>query len=646
VNTIAKDKGPAGGALGAGLSRAEIEALVELLTGATEDGVWWLDYETSRMYANESLAKVLGYEREELDTTVDRWRGMIHQDDKARVAAVWETARTTRRPARYLARIRGRGGRYHQTSTIGRVFYGDDGEPRVALGYVRDISARRRSEVMADRFFHRALDMLALMSFDRRLELVNDSWQQLLGWEPAQLIGVRLDAIVHPADLPKTKLAMQHMQGGGEVNDLRQRMRREQGDYCWIAWSYTPLVEDGVIVCVGRDLSEELALQAELVAAREAALAGSRAKSEFLATMSHEIRTPLNGVIGASTLMLDGPLDDEQRQLAETIRSAGQALLAVLNDVLDLSKIEAGGLALRPVPFDPRRVVDEAVEIIRPAAAEKALGLHTIDCEPPFTELIADAARLRQVLLNLLGNAVKFTDSGEITVTLAEQREGDRRMLQISVQDTGCGIEGDVLDSVFEPFSQLDASASRCHGGSGLGLTISRRLVALMGGSLAVTSIAGRGSTFSISIPLVEAKIIRQPNKQPALRALEPLTCRCNVLLAEDNRVNRMVAKRLLEKLGCAVSVAEDGANALSMVQAVEFDVVLMDCQMPVMDGYSATREIRAAGRRTPIIALTAHALTEDRERCLEAGMDDYLTKPIDVAELRAMLCKWLQTST
>ncbi len=397
-----------------------------------------------------------------------------------------------------------------------------------------------------------------------------------------------------------------------------------------------------------RDVTAHRQAADELAAAKKAALAGERAKSHFLANITHEIRTPMIGILGMTELTLATELTDKQREYLEMARHSAKSLLTVLNDIVDYARIEVGALELARTPFDLRQTVEEAVSVFRPLAAKKGLALESRLLGDVPDVLVGDASRLRQILINLVGNAVKFTDSGSVILAVShadEARGPDAVRLRFAVRDTGIGIPRDKIQAIFDSFTQADVSPARRYQGAGLGLAIVRHLVAMQGGDYGVESEEGQGSVFTFSLEFA-LPAGRAEDAPPAAVPGEAAQARpLTVLLAEDNPINQLYAKELLETDGHHVVTAHTGRRALEILRRRHFDVILMDIQMPEMDGLEATRAIRGDESGDfdpdiPIVALTAHALKGDRETFLRAGMNEYLSKPVSPEALAAALAR------
>ncbi len=759
--------------------------LLEAAQSAGGIGVFDLDLDDHLLRGSGQFFQLQGLNPSAEVMHQDQWLALVHPDDLEILIGAFTSAVDAGGAYRVEYRIQRVDRTVRWVTSAGRVVVGEGPAARRIVGSLMDITERKQSELAlrdAEARLARAVrgtsDGLFEHDVTRQRIWFAPRVAELLGYVPADF-ATTVDAfeeLVHPEDRALRAEALAAHLERGCVYDIEFRVLGVAHDWQWIrsrAQANRDATADSIILSGSLQLVTDRRLQAEeLERARRAAEDANIAKSQFLANMSHEIRTPINGVIGMTHVLLDSPLPDAQRECVEILKSSGEALLALINDILDVSKVEAGKLELEEIELDVRAVVDDALGAIAMTALGKDLEVAAhVAADVPF-RLRGDPGRLRQCLVNLLGNAVKFTAEGEVTVEAdLLSLEGDAALLRFTVADTGIGIAADRLDRLFQQFSQVDASTTRHFGGSGLGLSIVKRLAALMGGDVGVSSTPGEGSRFWFTVRLEAADVVaprveslrvlvlasnetaggflvRQleslghaaaysataeeleraiaalpagapvvaiidgrlhdadpaavaarcralpqapalvllsrlgeaPARPPAgidavltkpVRSLQLSAClerllaaprvaadagkvaeaapgaeraAWRVLLVEDNAVNRRVAEHQLTRLGCIVGIATNGVEAIAAVAETAWDLVLMDCQMPILDGFDATREIRAQerpGARLPIVALTANALSGDRESCLAAGMDDFLSKPIAPAALAACVERW-----
>jgi len=494
-----------------------------------------------------------------------------------------------------------------------------------------------------------------LWAFDAELEHLelSSSWVQMLGYSPDELpsnLSV-CKRLIHPDDWEIAHSSVGEAGTSDEMIERQVRVLTRAGAPLWMLVRGRVVERDANgwprrLVGTLTNISTQKQIEAELRDAKESAEAASAAKSRFLAIVSHEIRTPMNGVLGFASLLGETQLDPMQNECLEMIQSSGKILVAIINDILDFSRIESGALELTQEHFSPVDAIAEVCDLMRPQARGKGVALECPQRSGGQGRFLGDGLRFRQILLNLIGNAIKFTEVGGVRVTATDDIGADGQpWLEIEVRDTGSGIPAANLRSIFEPFAQADMSVTRKYGGTGLGLAITSRLVELMGGSIEVESTPGKGSIFRVRLPyirsLADAQAPRNGSAKPTETASTMATLsRVRVLVVEDNRVNRLLAIRLLSSLGCETAAAENGSEALEMVKNADYDAVFMDLDMPVMDGIASTRLIRQLpGReRLPIYALTANALESDRARCRDAGMNGFLAKPYEKAAVTRIL--------
>jgi len=626
-------------------------------------------------YMSETLLELNELDQLGRAPTAEDWTQVLRPSDRQLWSEEYQAAARDHRPFFCEYRVQLRNGGCRWLETHAQFLYDAQGRPERFSGATFDITRLKQAEE-ARRSIEARLERVLRGTNDGPWEydVATDSYWlasdflKLCGYGP-ELVPTReaMKALIHPEDVEGQQTSFRRCLAGFGPYDAEFRVRQSDGRYRWFrSRGICEFDTDGKAIRMSgalQDISERREYQRALIEARVAADAANRAKSEFLANMSHEIRTPMNGVLGMTELLLDTPLDAAvQRDFTETIRSSARALLTVINDILDFSKIEAGKLDLESIEMNLREILEDVARLLGIQARAKGLEL-TLSIDPELPQhVIGDPARIRQILMNLGGNAVKFTDSGAVAIAARLLTCDDQGVsIRCEVSDTGPGIPATRLPALFQPFSQVDASTTRRFGGTGLGLSIVKRLATLMGGDAGVESESGVGSRFWFTVRLGRPTFpIAAPSSAAPRRERGPplgttrllrtlgLTEQVRVLVAEDNPVNQKVARVMLERLGLTVEVVNNGREAVESWKSRPFNLILMDCQMPVTDGYEATREIRrleATGCRTPIIALTANAMKGDDDTCRAAGMDDYLAKPLDIRSLRECLEHHLRAS-
>jgi PAS domain S-box-containing protein len=621
--------------------------------------LWVTNAEGENQFINQAYRDTCGI------TCERKWQLLVHPDDAPEYVAAFQRAVREHAPFRAEARVRRADGEWRWLDSFAQPRFSPNGEFLGHVGLSPDITERKQAqqalELSEEKFrqFAENIDEVFWMMTPAGDEVlyVSPAYERVWGRTCASVYqdpASRLEA-VHPDDLERG-LSLFARQMQGDPFELEHRLRTPDGQEKWIRNRSFPIRDQAGqvirVVGIAEDITERKRYETELIQAREGADAANRAKSCFLTNMSHEIRTPMNGVLGMVQLLLETDLTPEQREYVAVAQTSGRALLALIDDILDLSKIEARKIVLENLSFNLRDAVEDACGILRVEANSKGLDFRW-SAPPEIPPVLrGDARRLRQVLTNLCANAIKFTERGGVTLNVAlECQDGCAATLRFTVTDTGIGIKTGQIPALFSSFTQADSSTTRKYGGTGLGLAICKQLVGMMGGTIGAESLEGQGSTFWFTAVLELALPSQQPPtdervdvSRASCRRRRALGARVSrILVAEDTPTNRKVVLAQLRKLGCQGSAVANGAEAVEALRHGRYDAVLMDCEMPVMDGFEATRLIRASNRKNiPIVALTASVMQADRERCLSEGMNDFLAKPVELDQLAEVLDKWL----
>jgi PAS domain S-box-containing protein len=504
----------------------------------------------------------------------------------------------------------------------------------------------RESEALYRLLADNQSDVISLWTADGLRKYSSPSAERAFGFTADEMMRLPRSANAHPDDLPIIQALTASLTPGGESKSAEYRLMHRDGTEIWVEGTFQKLADGSGMLSTTRVITERKRLQQELLSALDDAKAALSAKSDFLANMTHELRTPLNAIVGFSGLLRQSStLTAVDARHAALIHDASQTLLGVVNDVLDFSKLDAEAVEFEAYPIDAAALAQSCVDLLAGQAEAKGLTLDA-RIEGATTTLLGDGTRLRQVLMNFISNALKFTTSGGVHVVASQMAEGEHHRLRFAVTDSGIGVPADHLDSIFGRFTQADASVSRQYGGTGLGLAICKRIIDGMGGEIGVTSALGVGSTFWCEVMLpTAASATAQDVAETAPVSLERSI---RLLVADDNAVNRELIAALLAPFAVDIVTAADGIEAYEAWARQTFDLILMDVQMPNMDGLTAARRIRASALpgspRVPIVAMTANVLPEQVERCLEAGMDDHLGKPIDATRLLETVARWSES--
>lgn len=629
----------------ANLRQSEQLKLLKLTEEMAGIGQWRIDAETLKSTWSDHVYRIYGTTRETFDPNLEDSIAFFHPEDREEIREAVMRGLATGEGFRIRARLIRADGEERAVEARAETERGPDGRVVSMFGVFQDITDQNRaiaqvteSERRYRLLASRVTDIIVTYGVDGLVTYVSPSLEAVTGYSPEALIGRPATSLIHPDDVPAlTESFRDFVRSPPEWSQrgVTYRGLPDGGPDRWFE-ARTSIIRDeaGQVVefqDLVREVTETKRLEEALIEARDRAEAGARAKSEFLANMSHELRTPLTSVIGFSGLLQQsGALPETERRYADRIGTASEALLAVINDILDYSKLEAGAVQMEARAFDPRALALAAAAMVEGQCEVKGLTLAVVVDPDLPAALTGDEGRLRQVMLNFLANAAKFTATGQ--VTLEASWSGGR--LRVEVTDTGIGIAAEKIDTLFERFSQADNSTTRVFGGTGLGLSISRRLVEMMGGEIGAESRIGKGSTFWFEVPLTPAEATATEDLGQD-RSSNPEGLR--ILVADDAAANRELVVAILGGLGVAVETVEDGAQAVEAARTGAFDLILMDVHMPVLDGLDATRAIRALGGATsqiPIIALTANVQPDQVVWCREAGMDDHVGKPIQVADL------------
>ncbi|MBC7654204.1 MAG: PAS domain S-box protein [Oligoflexus sp.] len=626
------------------------------------DGVWEFNFETKEVFFSKQYKKMLGYEEEEFKNEINEWHSRIHPDDLNIIVQTdkeYEQKLITNHQCEY--RIEHKNGNYIWILDRGMIVsYTDDGKTKRIIGTHTDITERKLSEQALKIKEEKYRSILANMNLgllevdnDDIIQYANQSFCQISGYQIDELIGHKASHLLLSAEDKEIIIDKNNQRKTGISDAYEIPLKDKNGQTKWLLISGAPRYNDNgeLVGSVGihLDITAQKHLEIDLTNARDAAQASTYAKELFLANMSHEIRTPMNAILGMANQLNKTKLDKNQQFFLDTIHSASDNLIIIINDILDLSKIDSGKLTIEKIGFEPQKVIDKVMQVLQHRAEEKGLkftnSFFDLNISPI---LIGDPHRLEQVLLNLISNAIKFTFKGSVDIICkAVKNVENYQEIEVTVTDTGIGMEEVFIDKLFDKFSQEDNSVTRKYGGTGLGMSICKELLTLMGGEILVSSKKNIGSSISILIKMEKGLRKDLPHHDTLVIDTNILKGK-NILVTDDNEINRLLASTILKNFGANIIEAQNGLEAINQLRDNDtIDLILMDLQMPVIDGLESTEIIRGnIDEHIPIIALTAYALKGDNQKCFDAGMNDYISKPFEEIQLLRVVTKWLNKET
>lgn len=633
------------------------EELWQFALEGAGDGVWEYNFQTNEVFFSKQYKKMLGYQDNEFENIFSEWQSRIHPDDLQIINQTdreYEQKKIKNHQREY--RIKHKNEYYIWILDRGMIIsYSDDGKPKRIIGTHTDITERKLSEQALKIKEEKYRSILANMNLgllevdnDDIIQYANQSFCFISGYQIEELIGNKASHLLLSADNEKVVISKSNQRKKGVSDAYELPLKNKDGELKWLLISGAPRYNDNgdLVGSVGihLDITAQKQLEIDLTTARDAAQASAQAKELFLANMSHEIRTPMNAILGMANQLNKTKLNPNQQFFLDTIHSASDNLIIIINDILDLSKIDSGKLTIEKIGFEPQKVISKVMQVLQHRAEEKGLKFTNSSCDSHLSPvLIGDPYRLEQILLNLISNAIKFTFKGLVDVTCRVIKDmQDYQLIEASVTDTGIGMGEAFIAKLFDKFSQEDESVNRKYGGTGLGMSICKELIELMGGEIVVFSKKNEGTSVSILIQLDKGTVQDLPQKETFEIDTRLLKGK-NILVTDDNDINRLLASTILKNFGANIIEAQNGQEAINKVKENPFDIVLMDLQMPVMDGLEATQIIRKSiTKDLPIIALTAYALKGDHQKCFDAGMNDYLSKPFEENQLLRIITKWL----